>query len=409
MERLLDDLFTKRASVREAALSSIIDGLKLNCRSQFAEKNFATLLYRCLNSIKKGTSKEIVLASHALGLLSLTVGCGDNSQELYKESHPVFSQALKSKNEALLKSVIDSLAIAAFVGANDFEQTEASMQIIWKFIFSKSGENAVVKKLPPSVLYTAISAWSLLLTTVDGWNLNHNHWHGATSYFLGLLDSDDRSVCIAAGEAIALICEVGCLEKFSSYTTDDKNSSKDTGKNLPDHDYSLQELQDIVSNHAKKLASHTSIQSVAVKAINGWNNFSLNVLKILEEGCFSETTLKFGKHGLQLHSFSQLLQVNFVRRILGRGFVTHMLENEFLRDVFDFTPSKNKLESNLYSAEREEVMVRVFLPETSERDYEEDLFERTQKPKRSTFQKAKTQLLNKQRMLKGEDLQPYHD
>ncbi|GER29785.1 interferon-related developmental regulator family protein [Striga asiatica] len=27
---------------------------------------FATLLYKCLNSIKKGTSKEIVLASHAL-------------------------------------------------------------------------------------------------------------------------------------------------------------------------------------------------------------------------------------------------------------------------------------------------------------------------------------------------------
>ncbi|KAL6502460.1 hypothetical protein OROHE_024465 [Orobanche hederae] len=219
IERFLDDLFTKRANVREAALSSIIDDLKINYRSQFASKNFATLLYRCLNCFKKGSPKEIVLASRALDLmitpspppphimycctvpssyvrlLSITVGCGDNAQELYKESLPLLSHALKSRTELLLLSVcmilgndicksnshipvIDSLAIATFVGASDCKETEASMHIIWHFIHSNSGDNVVVQKHSAFLLSAAISAWSLLLTTVDGWNINHSYWHG---------------------------------------------------------------------------------------------------------------------------------------------------------------------------------------------------------------------------------------
>lgn len=74
--------------------------------------------------------------------------------------------------------MIDCLAIATFVGANDFEETEAAMQIIWHFINLKPGDNVVVSKQPASVLSAAISTWSLLLTTVNGWNLNHNYWRG---------------------------------------------------------------------------------------------------------------------------------------------------------------------------------------------------------------------------------------
>ena len=30
----------------------------------------------------------------------------------------------------------------------------------------------------PEVISAAISAWSFLLTTIDGWELSHNHWQG---------------------------------------------------------------------------------------------------------------------------------------------------------------------------------------------------------------------------------------
>ncbi|KAL6531752.1 hypothetical protein OROMI_028115 [Orobanche minor] len=362
MERFLDDLFTKRLIITP---------------SPPPPPPPPHIMYYCT----------------VLRLLSITVGCGDNAQELYKESLPLLSQALKSRTESLLLSVIDSLAIATFVGASDCKETEASMHIIWHFIHSNSGDNFVVQKHSAFLLSAAISAWSLLLTTVDGWNINHSYWHGAISYFLCLMEADDQSVCMAAGEAIALICEVGCLEKFSSNIVVDKDSSNEKGKNLSGQDYTSQELQEIVSDHAKRLASHTSFQSSAAKALNGWNNFSLNVLNVLEDGCFRETTLKIGKHSLQLHSLSQLLQVNFIKRLLGRGFVLHMLENEFLQDVFDFTPREQKSGNELYTLEREKVKVRVFVPETSQIDFKEDFLGLCSEAKQVDFTKSKNSIV----------------
>ncbi|KAL0376046.1 UNVERIFIED_CONTAM: hypothetical protein Scaly_0722200 [Sesamum calycinum] len=361
MDKFLDDLFAKRGSVREGALSSIVDGLNFNYRR----------------------------------FLSITVGCGDNAHELYKESLPLISQALKSRTESLLLSVIDCLAIATFVGANDFEETEASMQIIWHFINLKPGDNVVVSKQSASVLSAAVSAWSLLLTTVDGWNLNHNYWQGAIPYFLDLLEVDDQCVCMAAGEAIALICEMGFLEKFAGNPTSDEIGSNEKGKNIKDRDYSIQELQEIVSNHAKRVSRQNLLQGAATKTVNGWSNFSQNVLEALEDGRFHEASLKIGKHRLQLHSLSQLLQVNSIKRFLGRGFVPHMLENEFLHDVFNFTPREQESGAELYSSEREEAVVHLFVPETRQLDGEDD-FGRVQRPQRSAFRKAKTQLLKQQ-------------
>lgn len=39
------------------------------------------------------------------GMLAITIGCGDNANELYRESLPAISQALKSKNESVILSV----------------------------------------------------------------------------------------------------------------------------------------------------------------------------------------------------------------------------------------------------------------------------------------------------------------
>ncbi|XP_075520807.1 uncharacterized protein LOC142554074 isoform X1 [Primulina tabacum] len=402
MDRVLDDLLHKRGSTREGALSSIIDSFTVKCRSQIAGKNFATLMYRCLNSFKKASSKEIVLASRVLGLLAITIGCGDNAHELYKESVPIISQTFSSRNETFLLSVIDCLSIITFVGGNDFEETEASMQIMWNFINSRPIENVVERKHSDSILSAAISAWSILLTTVNGWNINHNRWRGAIRFFMYLLEVEDRSISMAALEALALICEVGCLEKFDS----DSSAEIDKEKNISNQCSSKHELQQIVSNHAKRLVRLSALDSSATKILK--TNFSWDVLKVLEESRFHKTTLKIGKHSMQLHTLSQLLQVKFLRHYLERGFITHMLENEFLHDVFNFTPRKQTADAGLYTSEREEVVIRVFVPEHRQSDSEDDS-PRGNRPLDSALRKAKTRLLNKQRMLKGNELAIFDD
>ncbi|XP_073125465.1 uncharacterized protein [Henckelia pumila] len=411
MDRVLDDLFHKRGSTREGALSSIIDSFTVKCRCQFAGKNFATLMYRCLNSFKKGSSKEIVLASRVLGLLAITIGCGDNAHELYKESVPIISQAFNSRTETFLLSVINCLAVITFVGGNDFEETEASMRIMWNFIHSRPIENVVERKHSGSILSAAISAWSLLLTTVDGWNLHHNHWRGAISFFMDLLEVEDQSISMSAVEALALICEVGCLDKFDCNTYADNMCFIDKEKNKSNQCFSKQELQEIISDHAKRLVRLSTLDNSAARILK--MNFSWDVLKVLAEGRFHETNLKIGKHigkhSLQLHTLSQLVQVKFLKHYLERGFTSHMLENEFLHDVFNFTPRKQTADAELYTSEREEVVIRVFVPECNGQNDSEDDSPRGHKPLDSALRKAKTRLLNKRRMLKGKELATFDD
>ncbi|KAJ0560239.1 hypothetical protein HanHA300_Chr06g0209261 [Helianthus annuus] len=77
------------------------------------------------------------------GLLAINIGCGENSRELYKESAPVLSEALKTESQSKkLKLILDCLAIVTFVGGNELDETERSMQSIWDFMHSRTDSKA---------------------------------------------------------------------------------------------------------------------------------------------------------------------------------------------------------------------------------------------------------------------------
>ncbi|KAK5832554.1 hypothetical protein PVK06_016356 [Gossypium arboreum] len=67
VDKAIDALFEKRGSTREKALEVINAAFNFNLQCQFVENKFATLLHQCLNCIKKGSSKEISLASRTIG------------------------------------------------------------------------------------------------------------------------------------------------------------------------------------------------------------------------------------------------------------------------------------------------------------------------------------------------------
>lgn len=341
LNHFLEQLYEKRGSTREAALSSIILSYTLGYQYKFSEKNFSELLYQCLKSFKRGSIKESCLAIEVLGLLAITIGCGEKSHELYKETATVLSEALNTESQPQkLKLILDSLAVITFVGGNELEDTEKSMQSMWHFMHSRPDF-----KEAQSV---AIFSWSLLLSTMDSWTLSYKHWRGAIPFFKNLLESDNESTVKGARQALALIFELGCLEKFEGDTS------------------AMEEI---------------------------------DVEKILEDGYVAEISVKIGKQRLKVNMLPQQIQLNFIRRLLGSGFVVHMRENELLHDVFKFKPEKRQLERKLYVAERDEVTVNLFVPDVRS----EDSFQRIHKSQNSIFVKAKTQIRNKHRDIKGEE------
>ncbi|KAL1217201.1 hypothetical protein V5N11_021789 [Cardamine amara subsp. amara] len=353
LDQSLDALYEKRSSTREQALASIVDAFNSDLQHEFVEKKFATLLHQCLHCTKKGSAKETSLASHVIGLLALTVGLGDQAQEILEESVTPLSQALKSGRESLkITSILECLAVITFVGGTDLEQTERSMQIIWQMIHPKLGSNVVATKPSPAVITAVVSSWAFLLTTVDHWTLGPKIWQETVTYLSSLLEKDDRSVRIAAGEALALIFELGTLEKFSAEVKGTANGTVREGK--------------------------AGGKGSAKKDLNTQRNLFKDLVEFLEDGYAPETSTKVGGDSLQTSTWYQMIQLNYLKHFLGGGFIKHMQENEFLHDVFSFTPKKKSGGGN-----------------SRMKNDEKRLF----KSPNSALNKARTQFLTKQRML----------
>lgn len=374
LDQCIDDLYEKRGSTREKALAAIIEAFNSTLQHEFVEKKFVTLLHQCLNSIKKGSAKEISLASHAIGLLALTTGPGDKAQEILEESITPILQALKSGSEASkISSLLECLAIITFIGGNEAEETEKSMQTMWQVVHPKLGSNVVAAKPSPGVITAMVSAWSFLLATIDGWANDLKNCQESITYFSTLLDKDDRSIRIAAGEALALIFEIGKFDKFS----DEAKVSSDSS--ISKEFTHIQGLKAKILNQVRDLSSEAGGKGSAKKDLNNQRSSFREILDFLEYGYPPETSVKIGGDSLNVTSWSQLIQLNFLRHFLGGGFVKHMQENEFLHDLFGFIPNRKKLpgdESRMTTSDK-----RLF------------------KSPNSVVNKARTQIRNKQRMM----------
>lgn len=93
------------------------------------------------------------------------------------------------------------------------------------------------------------------------------------------MDKDDRSVRIAAGEALAVIFEVGDFERFFS----EKNGSSDsTDKDTRDGYVHLKGLRGKVLNQVKDLASEAGGKGTAKKDLNVQRNLFRDLLDYLE-------------------------------------------------------------------------------------------------------------------------------
>ncbi|KAI5655197.1 hypothetical protein M9H77_32384 [Catharanthus roseus] len=373
LDQCVDALYEKRGSTREKALAGIIEAFNSNLQHDFVEKKFATLLQQCLNSIKRGSAKEISLAAHAIGLLALTTGPGDKAHEILEESVSPISEALKSRTEtAKIVSLLECLAIITFVGGEEPDQTEKAMQLMWQVANPKLGPNVAAARPSPAMIATVVSAWSFLLTSMDQWTLDPKTWQGSISYFSTLLDKDDRSVRIAAGEALALIFEIGSLEKFCG---DGSSGEGEKSREL----VHIQGLRSKVLNQVRNLAAEAGGKGSAKKDLNNQKNTFRDILEFMEDGYSPETSIKVGGEPLSTDTWAQLIQLNFLKHFLGGGFVKHMQENGFLQEVFGFTPKKKAFSATEHR-----------LSSTEKRFY---------RSPNSGLNKARTQILNKKRMI----------
>ncbi|XP_058069865.1 uncharacterized protein LOC131218964 [Magnolia sinica] len=395
LQTYLDALYEKRGSTREKALLGLIDAFSRNLDIQFAENNYITMQHQFINSVKRGSATEVSQATRALGLLAVTIGCGDKAHEIMEESIPVLSHAIRSFSESMKRlSVIECLAILTFVGGNDSEETYRSLEIIWQLINPEPGSKvALENKQTTDVLATAISAWSFLLTTVKRFKrlkLDSNDWQESISFISSLLDKDDHALRVAAGDALGVIFELGGLKKFCDGAKNYTDSSVIKENDVWGGFECLEGLKTKIQSQMRSLSVESADQVSNNKDVNSERNSFEDLSAFLQTGDCSETSM-------EASSWSEMIQLNFLRRLFGSDFCMHMQQNKFLHDVFNPIHKKKKHSSGNaeYTLDNERDTDLFYIPRQKKDGA--DTFQRLYKSPNSAYNKARTQVLNKKR------------
>jgi hypothetical protein len=146
--------------------------------------------------------------------------------------------------------------------------------------------------MSPEVLDAAVSAWTLLLSTLVGLNTCPYGWKETTippHHLAELLESDDRALRTAAGVVLAMWAEL-ILTRHAS----PKN---------------MEELDGSVSDLAAKM-KHGQCPDP-------------------EE----TSTMPKLSSGLKVSTWARLVQLSFLKRFLGKDFDKHVLHNPLVREV----------------------------------------------------------------------------
>uniref|UniRef100_A0A0E0NX28 Interferon-related developmental regulator N-terminal domain-containing protein n=1 Tax=Oryza rufipogon TaxID=4529 RepID=A0A0E0NX28_ORYRU len=297
LDKYIDDLYEKRGSTREAALGALVDAFESFVLLDLVENKYATLLSQFINSIKKGSIKE----------------------------------------------ALDCLAVVTFVGATDLSETQLSMKAIWDVIHPKSGSNVgIVRKPKPPLLAAAVSAWALLLTTIVSSKRNVDSWKESITFLSALLEAEDRAVRMAAGEALALCFELKLLDVFSNEEVEVDTAEASGSKNQLF--LNMQALKAKISGLVYNLSMEAGGRGADKKNLNDQRDLFQRISDFIKTGeCLEESLRIAGKHGiLRVTSWRESIQLNYLRRFLGRGFLKHAQDNGLLHDIFDIKMDKTE-------------------------------------------------------------------
>ncbi|CAN6270529.1 unnamed protein product [Urochloa humidicola] len=248
----------------------------------------------------------------AVGLLLLTLRDGS----LLDEAFPALCKAIHDEAAApppaLVAAAVDCLAAASFAGARHADAAQRSMDAIWRVIVpparSRSAKLKTAETTSPVVLAAAVSAWTFLLTTVMQRKAGRTGWSAAIASLMEMLDANDRTVRMAAGEALAVCVEL--------------NLTKDN-----DMGALAAKVSDLAAEPAGKRADNSLLREQ--KELFG------QIAGFLDRNEPPVASWEW-QDMMKVSTWVRLAQLKFLRKFLGDGFFNHVQRNPLLSEAFSF-------------------------------------------------------------------------
>lgn len=329
---LIDGMTQKSAQGRTNCFQSFGKALAKKYMPAFVRDRLFTLCDSIEKSLKKGGGEEKAAAADLAILLCIQLGDESVCENIGQSLKPVLLVIANDNSVAPLvrAKCCEALSNMSFLCGGELGDILLLMQQM-ETLFSGSylkGDGSIPNITPElaTLHATALSSWTLLLTLMAPNNVTSMMGTNnlpTLDQLSELLDSPHLDVRMAAGEALAMIFELGRLEI--------ENFADDVALELTD---SLKRLA--TDSHKYRAKKDRKQQRATFR----------DILQFIENDTIAEVQVKFAKEVLILDTWTKRRQYDAICSILGSGMNIHLSENELLRDIFQMVSPINSQDLN---------------------------------------------------------------
>ncbi|XP_076220825.1 interferon-related developmental regulator 1-like isoform X2 [Nomia melanderi] len=324
LKEAIDGLTQRSAKGRTVCFNGIEKIFAIKYVPDFVEDRKMTITDSIERGLKKGRGEEQSTAARLSTLLCVQLGAFESAETVCKDLKNTLTFIINDTSASMQarSECCWALSMNQFLSGNDAADTFEIVQLL-SGIFSGSylkgnGAVPIISSEVAALHAAAISSWTLLLTVMtpaDIYNFiasdRPNNYMPSLNRLRELLESPHLDVRLSAGEALAVIFELGrgfCCDYEQNWSLD-----------------LVEVLKELATDSNKYRAKKDRKQQRA--------NFR-DILRYIEEDTVSEMHVKFGQEILYLEGWCARTQYNACCRLLGPGINIHLADNQLLREIF---------------------------------------------------------------------------
>jgi len=195
----------KSAVSREESLTRIIKCLKHSFVPDFIYTQKSEFVRVMNQGLSSRSPEEQILSCSVLGLLCII--SGNSWKSLYEQFTPVLMQYIqKSDNFDLRSACLETLCITCYVWVDEEAQTDICLKLLQNIIINN--EDIPINKDTSGYFQSSLDMWCLMVTLIDDNAIVDELLPNDIGGIINLLMCPDINIRLAAGEALAFLCNV---------------------------------------------------------------------------------------------------------------------------------------------------------------------------------------------------------
>ncbi|KAI1315188.1 Interferon- developmental regulator 2 [Mortierella claussenii] len=347
----IEELNEKRASTREEALSKLQTIMSQRFTADVLDTQRDDLMDSLKKSIKKGGTRECVLAANVISLVFITIG--EDDEKMFTDLAPLLKYTITNHEQTEVKAAcIHALGTACFISSTPQPSHLPTYDLLGFFseIAVSSGASANAPQ-NSETLAAALEAFSVLyaglfprlgpkVITMHARRFFNNIIPGAKT----LLEHPSVEVRVAAGEAIATMLEI--LDHYQRQRddgdfSDDEDNLDTYNDDDPEDmdevtgDFRYEDLNGLVA--ALGALSTDSNKHRSKKERSTGRSAFRDILKSVESQEQPTESLKLKDYDVEFDGWVEIIQLHYLRDRLTSGLQTHFVHNTMIHTILPST------------------------------------------------------------------------